>query len=78
MANHPNRGLRTRFSSPRAHEVKQAREDAYLTVEQAAARLFASPAAWMRWESGERPMHPAFWQLWKIRAMYPRILDDLA
>ncbi len=33
---------------------------------EAAKSVLASRVAWSQWESGERPMHPVFWRLFRV------------
>jgi hypothetical protein len=33
---------------------------------EAAKSVHASRVAWSQWESGERPMHPVFWRLFRV------------
>jgi len=35
---------------------------------EAAKSVHASRVAWSQWESGERPMHPMFWRLFRVAA----------
>ncbi|WP_415528372.1 helix-turn-helix domain-containing protein [Gluconobacter sp.] len=51
--------------SPRA--IRQARLDAGLTQVSAASLVHVTPLTWKRWESGDRTMHPAFWELFALK-----------
>lgn len=53
---------------PVPEEIRAAREVAELTQAQAAALVHCSPRAFEQWEAGERGMHPAFWELFRIKA----------
>lgn len=66
MTNHPNRSQRSALS-PAPADIRAAREAAALTQEAAAAVVYSQRLAWARWESGDRPMHPAFWELFKLK-----------
>lgn len=82
MTNHPNRsksGHRAR--NPKPSEVRAARErvqeDKGLGITEAqtyCAELVHSPiGSWQQWEADEksstnRRMHPAFWELFRIKA----------
>ena len=69
MPNHPNRsrdGLPSRNPAP--SEIKAAREAAGLSATEAAALLHTSYRAWKQWEDGDRRMHPAFWELFLLKA----------
>lgn len=57
--------------SPDKTEVRAAREAAGLTQAQAAAMIHCSLRAWIKWESGERPMHAAMWELFRLKAHNP-------
>lgn len=68
MTNHPNRSrAKSSASNPTPEEIIQARESAGLNMAQAAAVIYCNRAAWLRWESGERRMHPAMWELFRIK-----------
>jgi len=54
-------------SSPTPVEVKAARDAAGLTQKAAAAVVYTKLNAWQRWESGDREMHPAFFEFFKIK-----------
>lgn len=51
------------MNNPTPSEVRQARESAGLTQTQAAVLIYNTLRAWQRWEAGDSPMHPAFWEL---------------
>lgn len=70
MTNHPNRGPKGPQSNPDPVEIRAAREAADLTQTQAASLVFSGLRAWQQWESGDRRMSPAIWELFgiKIRA----------
>ncbi|MGZ8220089.1 MAG: helix-turn-helix domain-containing protein [Methylobacter sp.] len=53
--------------NPTPEQIIQARTDAGLTQTQAAETIHCSLGAWKKWESGERKMHPAFWELFLIK-----------
>lgn len=52
---------------PSGAEVKQARAAAELTQAEAASLIYSETRSWQRYESGERTMHPAFFELFKIK-----------
>ena len=72
--NHPNRSRAPsggRNPSPAA--IRAARESCGLTQAQAGAVVHATLRAWQRWESGDAPMHPAFWELFGKKTLeWPR------
>ncbi len=54
---------------PVADEIRAARlAIPNLTQTEAAALIFCSLKTWQQWESGIRQMHPAFWELWRIKS----------
>lgn len=53
--------------SPTIAEVREARKRAALTIPDAAALIHAANGSWVKWERGERPMHPAFWELFLLK-----------
>lgn len=53
--------------SPSPEQVRALRRDANLSASKAAALVHTSPRAWLQWESGDRAMHPAFWELATIK-----------
>ncbi len=68
MSNHPNRSRApSRGRSPSPAEIKAAREACGLTQTQAATLVHVTLRAWQRWEAGDWPMHPAFWDLFNIK-----------
>lgn len=68
MTNHQNRSSRAGPSSnPTPASIRALRERANLTPADAAAMIHASARAWQQWESGDRRMHPAFWELFRIK-----------
>lgn len=67
MANHPNRSMNNDARNPAPVEIVAARVAIGLTQTEAAALIYVSYRAWQQWESGERRMHPAFWELFRIK-----------
>lgn len=70
MTNHPNRSRAAKSAArnPSPMEIRSARESAGLTLAAAAALVHASLRSWQQWEAGDRKMHPAFWELFTIKA----------
>ena len=76
MPNHPNRGPKGPSSNPAPEEVKAAREniqatkDLGITAAQdwCAEQVHTTRRVWQQWESGDRRMHPAFWELFRIKS----------
>jgi DNA-binding transcriptional regulator YiaG len=69
MSNHPNRGPKGPSSNPTPEEVRAAREAAGLSQTAAAGLIYCTLRAWQGWEAtagdSRRPMHPAFFDLFK-------------
>jgi putative transcriptional regulator len=59
------------MNTPTPAEIRKARDGAGLTQAEAAALINCSLRAWIKWESGERAMHPAFWELFLIKLRRP-------
>lgn len=70
MSNHPNRSTRTPSPArnPTPAEIRAARDRAGLTQTEAAAVIYCTLRGWQDWEGGQRRMHPAMWELWRIKA----------
>lgn len=68
MTNHPNRSDVRAGHSPAPEEVAAARRQAGLTLEAAAALVYTKTRAWQRWEAGDRAMHPALWELFRLKS----------
>ena len=69
MPNHPNRGkTKSPARNPKPAEVREARDRVAITQTAAAALLHTTCRVWQQWEAGDRRMHPAFWELFRIKA----------
>ena len=55
------------MNNPEPSQVKQARKAAGLTQQKSADMLHTQIRVWQQWEYGERRMHPAFWELYRIK-----------
>ena len=80
LATHPNRSKKTPRQNPTPAEIRRAREEAGLTLEQAAALVYAHWRTWQHWESApgtaeHRQMHPATWELVQVKLAAWRALD---
>jgi len=53
--------------SPTPEQIIQARTDAGLTQREAASLTLVSLSGFQHWEYGVRAMHPAMWELFKIK-----------
>lgn len=68
VANHPNRGRAPSLAAnPSPEAIREAREAAGLTQTEAAALIYSGLRAWQEWEAGARRMHPAMWELWRMK-----------
>lgn len=67
MSNHPNRGKGTAARNPKPEEVRALRESLNLTQTEAGKIIFCSLRGWQEWEGGNRAMHPAFWELFRLK-----------
>lgn len=52
---------------PTASQVRKAREAAGLSRDAAAALVYRSKRVWEKYETGERNMDAAVWELWQIK-----------
>ena len=69
MPNHPNRSRAASAArNPTPDELFGERFNARLTQTEAARLIPTSLRAWQQWEAGDRRMHPAFWELFRIKA----------
>lgn len=68
MTSHPNRGSEESSLTPAPEQVKSARISAGLTQTAAAALVYSTCRAWQQWEAGDRRMHPAFWELFRLKS----------
>ena len=55
------------MKQPTPADVKSARVAAGLTQKQAAAVIYKKLLAWQRYESGDRAMDAAYWELFLIK-----------
>lgn len=53
--------------SPTPKQVRKAREKAGLSRADAAALVYRSVRVWEKYETGERNMDPAVWELWQMK-----------
>jgi DNA-binding transcriptional regulator YiaG len=68
MSNHPNRGPKGPASNPAPADIRAVREAAGLSQTAAGALVHTTCRTWQQWESGDRRMHPAFWELFRIKS----------
>lgn len=67
MTNHPNRGQQAPKSNPTPAEIRAARAESGLSQTAAARVIYCTLRGWQEWEAGNRRMHPAMWELWRIK-----------
>jgi len=53
--------------NPTPEEIANARNSVVLTQTEAARLIHAALISWQQWEAGARKMHPAFWELFKVK-----------
>jgi transcriptional regulator with XRE-family HTH domain len=56
-----------KLNNPPPEQVKQARENTGLTQSQAAAVIYKKLLAWQRYESGDRSMDYALYELFMLK-----------
>jgi putative transcriptional regulator len=84
VSNHPNRGgarWNKASATPTPSQIKRAREAAGLTLEQAGALVHTSLRTWQNWETAadednHRRMHPATWELFRVKVNAKRLLEE--
>lgn len=59
--------LMSECGPPPSRDIAAARYIVGHTQEAAARTVYATVRAWRAWEAGERPMHPALWQLYLLK-----------
>lgn len=52
---------------PTGAEIRAKRERHKLTQTEAAKLIHSALRSWQQWEAGDRPMHAAFWELFRIK-----------
>lgn len=61
-------------NSPQPSEIRGMRKTAGFSQTAAGALVHVSCRTWQQWEAGDRRMHPAFWELFRIKiALIERI-----
>src|SRR5690606_34924263 len=53
---------------PTPKEIRAAREAAGLTQAEASHLIYSTLRSWQRWEAGDRAMHPAVFELFRLKA----------
>jgi DNA-binding transcriptional regulator YiaG len=67
MSNHPNRSNNDKAANPYPAEIIDERHIEGLTQTEAANMIYSTCRTWQQWEAGDRRMHPAFFELFKIK-----------
>ncbi len=57
---------------PQPHTIRACRMLEELTQAQAARMVHVATRTWQQWEAGHRAMHPAFFELFLIKARRPK------
>jgi len=65
------------MKSPKPVQILRARHAAALTQTEAAALLHTTDRVWRQWEAGDYQMHPAFWELFKLKTDADRPLPPV-
>lgn len=53
---------------PTTAQIRAARQAAGLSQTAAARLVYSTLRTWQHWEAGTTAMHPAIWELWRIKA----------
>lgn len=67
MSNHPNRNATSASRSPTGREVRTARLALNLRPDQAGELVHERASRWLAFENDEARMHPATWELFKLK-----------
>lgn len=62
-----NRGQKAPVENPTPDAIRCARKAAGLSQTAAAALIYCTLRGWQEWEAGNRRMHPALWELFRIK-----------
>jgi len=54
---------------PTPLEIRAARKLLGISQAEAALMVHSTCRVWQQWEAGDRKMHPAFWELFRVKAM---------
>jgi DNA-binding XRE family transcriptional regulator len=60
--------MNIKSKSPNSYEIISSRKEAGITQKDAAQYIYCSQITWQQWEAGKRKMHPAFWELFTLKA----------
>ena len=53
--------------APKPDELREFRRVHGMSTQEAGELVHVTAKAWERWEAGERPMHPAFFELARLK-----------
>ena len=67
MVGRANEGSAPGSLTPSPADLRAARESLGLTQAEAASTALVSLRAWIKWESGERPISAPAWALFRLR-----------
>lgn len=65
--NHPNRNRNSAGRVPLGAEVRQARMAAKLRPDEAGALVYERESRWLAFEEDRARIHPAVWELFKLK-----------
>lgn len=57
---------------PTPDQIRASREAVGITQREAAGLVCVESRTWQRWESGDRSMSPALWELFTLKTKEPR------
>ncbi|MEM9530317.1 MAG: helix-turn-helix transcriptional regulator [Pseudomonadota bacterium] len=60
--------MNTQLHYPEPNSIRAARKAIGLTQKKAAHLIYMSKRAWIKYESGERRLHPQHWESWLYKA----------
>ena len=66
------------MQQPTPEQIKNARLAAKMTQKQAAETLYINLKSWQKYESGDRSMYPAFFELFLIKTGQKNLLTNTA
>lgn len=72
MPDQPDLAQSSSVSSPNREDIRGVRLFTGLSQTAAAALVHSSCRSWQQWEAGDRRMHPAFFELFRIKAAQVR------
>lgn len=76
--NHGNRSKQAERRNPRPAQIRAVREKAGLSQTAAADLISSNMRTWQDWEAGVASMHPAFWELFRLKVQARAARAELA